>query len=167
MKKSHNLLLKLLVEYQKKMVGYEDQLRIVKSRKMSKSSNLCDITMVANEISGEVTEENICSMFTAEDRRGLKSIGMLKQSDNTYARALLMVLYRNEMEKLPQRTIRTNSKSKIEMTPKKFEAMKKMMVERAQSISDDIERASRMNPHYTNTAISDALYKCKKLVPEN
>lgn len=155
LKKTNNKLLVTLAEYQKKMWQYERKLNIIQSRRLPMP--------VASGIEDDGAAEcGVSENFSAKDMRKLNSIEILKSSDRSFVRELLVILYRNNPSAIQNRMLTKCTGDHKPITPAKKDVIFAMMAKRVANISDDVEKAERMSEAYINLVISKSLYYLKQ-----
>lgn len=158
LKKTNNKLLIVLAEYQRKMTKYEKASSSIKLTELP--ANVAK-TLVEQD-AWNVAEET-SKYFTDTDTKELNSIGLLKRNDRFFVSSVLQILYRNDLSALRNCTMsvsvaKTSQNNNKIMSPEKKELAQYMMVQRANKVTDPIEKTERLTLQYINQIISKALF---------
>lgn len=139
------------------MWKYEEKLNMIQSRRLPMPQE------VASGIEDEGASEcSVSENFSAKDMSKLNSIGILKSSDRSFVRELLVILYRNNPSAIQNRMLTKCTGNQKPITPEKKDVIFAMMAKRVGNVSDDIEKAERLSEAYINLAISKSLYYLKQ-----
>lgn len=99
-------------------------------------------------------------MFTEDERHALISMGRTESKDSTYVLKSIEFLYKNEMDKLPNRTAVKNTSVKRRITPKKRQIISALMAFRMNKYKDAMgvtELANRSSEKKLNLLIQNAI----------